>query len=223
MAVHFFTSRYGGGSQAPFATNNLALHVGDNVNAVLANRNFLQEQFGTICFMNQSHGSTVALVEEKTLGEPNCDALVTQVAGIYLAVLTADCIPLLMWDENATCVAAVHVGRAGLQNGIAVKTVEVMKALGSLNISAALGPSICGSCYEVGEDVFEEVVALHPSAASRTLKGTPALDLPGALIDQIEKLGVKSARARDCTAESSALYSYRRDGVTGRSAGVIAL
>ncbi len=173
--------------------------------------------------MDQSHGDVVAVVEELTIHEPRCDALVTQVKGIYLAVLTADCIPLLLWDEAATCVAAVHVGRRGLQNGIALKTVAVMHALGAQKILATLGPSICGPCYEVGSDVYEEVVSNFPKAASLTIHGAPALDLSAALIGELDGLGIESVRVRDCTVENDSLFSYRRDGVTGREAGLIAL
>jgi len=219
MVVHFFTSRSGGVSVASYAGNNLALHVGDRPEAVLENRRVLQETIGPISFMNQSHGDVVAVVEGWTAIEPNSDALVTQTPGIYLAVLTADCIPLLLWDSESVCVAAVHVGRRGLP----LKTIAVMRAMGANEISAVLGPSICGKCYEVGEDVYKEVVSHYPDSHSQTSKGRPALDLSAALTGQLAAVGVISARASQCTAESESLFSYRREGSTGRFAGLITL
>ncbi len=223
MAAQFFTSRFGGQSEAPFAQNNLALHVGDRRQAVLANRRLLQDEFGPVCFMNQSHSNLVCVVEGIVEQEPQCDALVTQSPGIYLAVLTADCVPLLMWDDESTCVAAVHVGRRGLQNGIALRTVAVMRALGAGNIFATLGPSICGPCYEVGSDIYQEVVSIFPKATAVTAQGTLALDLPAALIGQLDSVNIQSARSRECTVENETYYSYRRDGITGRAAGLIRL
>jgi hypothetical protein len=173
--------------------------------------------------MNQTHGDTVAVVEGWSENEPRADSLITQTPGIFLAVLTADCVPLLLWDRDATCVAAVHVGRRGLLNEIAVKTISIMRALGAGEISAVLGPSICGSCYEVGADVYFEVVSRFPLAKAQTPAGTLALDLSAALVNQLTDVGVKSVWSRECTVESKTLFSYRRDGATGRFAGVVAL
>lgn len=223
MASHFFTSRYGGVSEGAFHENNLALHVGDVEESVLRNRRHLTSIVGDIVFMNQSHGDCVVLVDDTTSTEPAADAMITRSSGLNLAVLAADCIPLLLWDGNAQCVAAVHVGRKGLMNGIAVKTVEKMQELGSENIRGVLGPSICGKCYEVGEDIFDEVSALFPLAKSHSTSGKRALDLAGALQDQLQELKIDTARASSCTREEQSLFSYRRDGVTGRIAGVISL
>lgn len=153
--------------------------------------------------------------------EPNADALVTADSGIALGVLVADCIPLLLWDEIEQIVAAVHVGRRGLVNGIAMKTVNVMNSMGAEHIQGLLGPSICGACYEVGSDIYQEVCATHPVAKALTKKGTPSLDLPEALSFELTNAGVKISRTPICTVENSNFFSYRRDGVTGRQAGLI--
>jgi YfiH family protein len=216
-----FTNRTGGVSTGAFASLNLGLHVGDDSTAVNSNRKVLQERLGPVQFMSQEHGNRIALIESVIDIDPVADSLVTGIPGISLAVQVADCIPLLLSSEEA--VAAVHVGRKGLVNGVALRTLELMKDMGATAISAIIGPAICGKCYEVSEEIFNEVVELHPSAAARRGDGTFALDLPGALIKVLEGEGVSVSHEGSCTFEDSQLFSYRRDGVTGRQVGVISL
>lgn len=221
MVDTLFTNRIGGVSHLPYATNNLALHVGDNPLAVGENRQLIARLVGPSEYMNQSHGNTVAVVDGISSHEPNADALVTTEMGIALGVLVADCIPLLLWDEIEHIVAAVHVGRRGLLNEIALKTVDVMNLLGAERIQGILGPSICGKCYEVGADVYEEVGSTFLAARAMTSKGTLSLDLPAALSRELSQVGVKTSRSPICTVENSNFFSYRRDGLTGRQAGLI--
>lgn len=218
-----FTNRIGGGSLPPYGTNNLAFHVGDDPTAVQTNRTALASSLGSVIYMNQSHSDQVVVVDGSLINEVNADALVTQQSDIALAVLVADCIPLLLWDEERMCVAAVHVGRGGLMNEIALKTLAVMRAMGGVEISALLGPSICGKCYEVGEEIHVEVCAVHPLADSRTRSGSLSLDLPKALAGQLSAQGVTVKQSSECTVENLEFFSYRRDGITGRQAGVIRL
>ncbi len=193
--------------------------MGDDPVDVLRNRAKLD--CPPVQFMNQVHGDRVVVIDSISTHEPTADALVTQVRGIALAVMVADCIPLLLWDLAQTTVGVVHVGRRGLVNAIALKTVEIMRELGAVDLQAELGPSICGGCYEVGEDIYAEVLADHPEAASQTPKGTFALDLPQALISQLRSQGINPRESRECTVEDDNYFSYRRDGVTGRTAGLI--
>jgi YfiH family protein len=216
-----FTNRTGGASSGAFASLNLGTHVADDLNTVLANRELLAAEIGPIQYMSQVHGNRVAIIEEVTDEDPTADALVTGIPGVSLAVQVADCIPLLLYSPQS--VAAVHVGRKGLVNGVALAAIEVMRDMGSLEITAIMGPSICGPCYEVPQEIYDEVVALHPRAQSMTAQGTPALDLPAALRAVLESAGVPIIDEFRCTSENSDLYSYRRDGVTGRQAGVISL
>jgi copper oxidase (laccase) domain-containing protein len=95
--------------------------------------------------------------------------------------------------------------------------------MGSTQITAIIGPAICGSCYEVSEDVFQEVIAAHPFADSRTPSGTFALDLPAALRSVLSDEGVPILNKFECTVDNTELFSYRRDGITGRQAGLISL
>lgn len=223
MPSTLFTNRNGGASSPPYESNNLALHVGDDKTAVQANRESLASAFGSVVYMNQSHSNHVAVVDGVSSLEAHADALVTQEPDIALAVLVADCIPLLLWDDLQGCVAAVHVGRRGLVNGVALRTIEIMRLIGASEIHALLGPSICGRCYEVGEEIHSEVSELFPMADSRTLTGSLALDLPRALKSQLSDMGILVTTSAVCTVENSDFFSYRRDGVTGRQAGIIRL
>ena len=192
--------------------------MGDSAETVARNRELLSKITGPIQFMNQVHGDEV--VEVKSIGDdPTCDALITRAPGIALAVMVADCIPLLL--SSSTVVGAVHVGRRGLMNAVAVKAVDAMRKLGADQIHAQLGPSICGRCYEVPQELADEVVAKHPAASSLTNNLTPALDLPRALIADLVASGVTYEASAICTLENDEYFSYRRHNITGRNAGVV--
>jgi copper oxidase (laccase) domain-containing protein len=106
-------------------------------------------------------------------------------------------------------------------NSVAVKAVDAMRKLGADQIHAQLGPSICGQCYEVPQELADEVVAKHPAAASLTNNLTPALDLPRALIAVLVASGVTYEALTICTLENDEYFSYRRHNITGRNAGVV--
>ena len=215
-----FTDRTGGISTGAFLSRNVATHVGDDQATVLSNRAELEKVLGLpIQFMNQVHGNAVATVGAEIIAEPTADALVTQSAGIGLAVMVADCIPLLLSAANT--VAAVHVGRKGLMNNVALTAIKEMRTRDDSEITAVVGPSICGQCYEVSQEIYDDVSKSFPLAASTTREGGLALNLSRALIDQLESLGVKVINEGRCTVEDHNLYSYRRDGVTGRQVGVV--
>jgi YfiH family protein len=212
-----FTNRLGGVSKAPFESANLGDHVGDNSLDVLSNRALLEAQIGLpIIFMNQVHGDTVVLVESSS-SAPTCDAIITTEHNLALAVMVADCIPLLFKSDVA--VAAVHVGRRGLMNSIALKALEAMHDLGAAQIHAYIGPSICGSCYEVSEEIYQEVTGKFPSADSRDKTGKFTLDLIAGVKDQIKDTVITDHSS--CVYEDPQSFSYRRDQITGRQAGLI--
>jgi YfiH family protein len=195
-------------------------HVGDDLEVVVGNRALVSAKFGSTQYMNQVHGNRVAIIEEVTDEVPTADALVTGIPGITLAVMVADCIPLLLKSKDA--VAAVHVGRKGLLNRVAEKAIDVMREISDAQISAIIGPAICGKCYEVSPEIFSEVTASHPESASQTRSNTPSLDLVAALISDLGKLGITEIDNQSrCTLEDKDLYSYRRDGATGRQAGLV--
>jgi YfiH family protein len=214
-----FTDRRGGSSLAPYESLNLALHVGDDPIAVARNRESLSHLVGQVQFMNQIHGDDFVIVNQLTDIDPTCDALITTTAGIGLAVLVADCIPLLL--SSKTVIAAVHVGRKGLVNSIARKVIHEMRRLGATTIHAQLGASICGRCYEVPEAMADEVARTHPAAHALTRGGTSALDLPKALIAELVSQAVTYEASTQCTLENNEYFSYRRHNITGRNAGVI--
>ena len=217
-----FTNRLGGLSQGPYSSLNLGDHVGDEASYVSGNREIIEKAHGPIQFMNQVHGSRIVIIESVTDEAPTADALVTGIPGITLAVMVADCIPLLLTSREA--VAAVHVGRRGLVNGIVVKTLESMREMGAQDICATIGPAICGRCYEVSSQLHDEVIAQFPLASAKTISGTPALDLPKALMAVLQGAGVGAITNQEiCTVENQDLFSYRRDGVTGRQAGLVRL
>lgn len=215
-----FTDRTGGISVGAFGSLNLALHVEDDPSDVLENRRILQVQLGQpIQYMEQVHGDSVALIHRSTKDAPTADALLTQERGIALAVMVADCIPLLL--ANSGAVAAVHVGRRGLLNGVAIKTLHHLRALDPSPVTAVIGPSICGSCYEVSKEIFSEVTDRYPASSARTPSGGFSLDLSKALtLELIENDVIVTDESR-CTVESDSLFSYRRDGKTGRQAGIV--
>ncbi|UKA68229.1 polyphenol oxidase family protein [Arthrobacter sp. FW306-05-C] len=203
---------------------NLALHVGDDPARVQGRRARLEQSIGvgpqSLRFMNQVHGTTVVLMDAESPA-PEADAMVSR--GLPLAVMVADCIPVLLAGEsgNGPVLAAVHAGRPGVANGILHAAVESMESLGATRIRAWLGPSICGSCYEVPAALRDGVANMVPATWSTTSWGTPALDLPAGARSQLESVGVDVEYAGDCTLETETLYSYRRDRNTGRFAGLV--
>jgi len=206
VSFTFFTDRLGGYSQGDFSSLKLALHVQDDPSLVSKNRELIASQHGPTMYMNQVHGNTVQIITNSDQESPTCDALVTTTPGISLAVLTADCIPLLL-----------------SRNGVARKTLQTMHELGATTITGKLGPSICGTCYEVDQNTFDEVVGLYPLARSSTARKTPALDLAKALIADLESLSVACTVDSRCTNEDTDLFSYRKSHRTGRQAGLIRL
>lgn len=216
-----FTKRTGGHSHGAFASLNVAMHVGDSESIVAQNRAIVDRIFTPVQYMNQVHGHRIAIIEEQSDEAPTADALVTGIPGITLAVMVADCIPLLLKSQEV--VAAVHVGRKGLMNSITPATIELMRDMGATSIQAIMGPSICGKCYEVSADIYHEVITAHPKAQSTTSEGTFSLDLPAALRGVLVDQSISIVDEFSCTVEDPELFSYRRDGVTGRQAGLISL
>lgn len=225
------TTRAGGVSAEEYAGLDLALHVGDEPRRVLANRSLVERSLGLpVAYMSQVHGAAVYRVG----GAPaaarthvaQADALVTTVSEVALAVLVADCVPILLADPEQGVIGAVHAGRRGIVLGVLPAAVRAMVDAGATaaGIRAYLGPAICGSCYEVGTEVQDEVRAVVPEAESTTSWGTAALDLPAAAVHQLVAAGVADVVASGlCTLEDRRFYSHRRDGVTGRFAGIVAL
>lgn len=222
------TSRSGGVSRPPYESFNLGAHVGDDPAAVAANRQRLAGAAGLdpehVVWMEQIHGATVTAVSAPRTGPVEAsDGLVTATPGLALAVLVADCVPVLLADDTAGVVAAVHAGRVGAAAGVLPRAVERFTELGGdpARADALLGPAVCGACYEVPADMQAAVESRLPGSAVRTRRGTPGLDLRAGLARQLAGLGVAQVVTDPrCTSEDRELYSHRRDGVTGRQAAV---
>ena len=227
-ARYVFSDRSGGVSGRPYDELNLGDHVGDDPRAVRENRRRVAAALGfgfdRVAFMEQVHGDEVVVVDRPLDPVPRCDALVTTERELCLAVMVADCVPVLLADPDAGVVAAVHAGRRGVQSGVVDRTLAVMASLGGRreHTGARLGPAVCGSCYEVPAGMQQEVLAVAPAAAATTPAGTPGLDLRGGLAEVLRGQGVADVeRVGPCTREDRAFYSYRRDAVTGRFAGFV--
>jgi YfiH family protein len=222
------TSRSGGVSTGPYASFNLGDHVGDDPAAVAANRLRLAGAAGLepdhVIWMEQIHGATVQVVDgPRTAPVEATDGLVTATPGIAVAVLVADCVPILLADPGNGVVAAVHAGRVGAAAGVVPRAVEAFRSAGGdpAASDALLGPAICGACYEVPPEMQAAVESRLPGSAVRTRAGTAGLDLRAGLARQLAGLGVERIVTDPrCTSEDPELYSHRRDGVTGRQAAV---
>jgi YfiH family protein len=226
----WFTDRSGGQSKRPYASLNLGAGVGDDPADVAANRAVLAGQHGLvppgIAWMRQVHGTQVRYAGP---GWPDrdpdaCDAVYTDVPGLALAVLVADCVPVLVADPQAGLAGAAHAGREGMVAGVVETLVGAMAAAGASpgRMRAVIGPAICGGCYEVPEQMRDQAAAAVPDARCTTTAGTPGLDLAAGVRAQLSAAGVTAVEHDTrCTRESAELYSYRRDGVTGRFAGLV--
>ena len=228
------TTRVGGVSQAPFDGFNLGDHVQDDVQAVAHNRALLQAQLGGVrpVFLNQVHGVNVAQLNAATPDGTQADACVTQEAQVACTIMVADCLSLLFTDEAGQVVAAAHAGWRGLAAGVIERTVSavcVQAGVVPTQVRVWLGPCIGPDAFEVGDEVRAAFVSAS-SQAQRYFKPHPThankwlADLAGLARMRLHALGVRSVSGNDSTtawctvSQPSRLFSYRRDGVTGRFA-----
>jgi purine-nucleoside/S-methyl-5'-thioadenosine phosphorylase / adenosine deaminase len=224
-----FTDRFGGVSRPPYAELNLGSASGDDPDAVEENVRRVADAFGVeppaLIRMSQVHGNDVHLVEpsdDLSGPVPTADALVTTRTDVALTARAADCVPVLLADPVAGVAAAVHSGRPGLFKGVVPATVETMRGLGATQVTAAIGPHVCGRCYEVPAALRDEVAERVPVAYAETSWGTPSLDIGAGVRWQLEQAGCTVVDATRCTIESDDLFSYRREGkASGRLAGII--
>jgi YfiH family protein len=171
--------------------------------------------------MDQVHGNEIAIIDKESdpAISPTADALITRELNYGLAVLFADCAPLLLSSKQVS--AAVHVGRKGLLADIVDKVVTQMRDMGAIGISAQIGPTICGKCYEVSEEMRDEAEDFMPIAASQTRRSAPSIDIPKAIISILSTAQIPGKWNGVCTHEDQSFFSYRRDKLTGRQAGVV--
>lgn len=226
------TTRHGGVSPPPYDSLNLAGHVGDDPQAVAENRRILRRYLpAEPLWLTQVHGAGVAEAGVDATGV-EADAAVARAPAQVCAVLTADCLPVLLCDTRASVVAAAHVGWRGLAAGVLEATVRAMR-IGPARVLAWLGPAIGPDAFEVGEEVRQAFIEQDPFAATAfrpalpgTLDGVPRkwlADLYALARLRLKALGVEQVYGGvGCTyREAGRFYSYRRDGRTGRMAALI--
>lgn len=221
------TTRHDGVSTGPYASLNLALHVGDDKEHVLQNRESLKKYLSLPnepVWLNQTHSTNVLAAENYVAGEP-ADATYTRQAGIVCAVLTADCLPVLICNTHGTEVAAIHAGWRGLASGVIENTIAQLKSDPS-DLMAWLGPAIGPTVFEVGEEVRQAFmeqdpqaqIAFIPSPSKRWLANIYQLATL-----RLTALGLSHISGGIyCTnTQPEFFYSYRREPKSGRMASII--
>jgi len=224
VAEWLFTDRRDGASTGPYAALNMGASVGDDPVAVAANRAHVAGLLGAdaLALVRQVHGRDVVRVDAPAAQPPDADAAITDVIGLPVAVQTADCVPLLLADLSGGQVAAVHAGWRGVAADVVGAALDALAPAGPVH--AWIGPAICPGCYEVSEEVRAEVADQVPEAFARTRSGTPAVDVRAGVLAQLARRGIAGELVGGCTFEDvGGLYSFRRDGVTGRQVGAIVL
>ncbi|MBZ8178143.1 peptidoglycan editing factor PgeF [Corynebacterium poyangense] len=224
-----FTHRAGGVSAAPYDSFNLGDHVGDDPEAVRANRARLAAVLGLepgqLVWMEQLHTNRISVVEEaQETPVAATDGIVTTQRGLALCVMVADCVPVLLSDHEAGVIAAVHAGRPGARNGIVKNAIECMCQLGARpeDVHALLGPAASGENYEVPEALAADVEQHLPGSRCTTRRGTPGLDIRAGLVHQLAHMGVRAIDVDPrCTIADHQFFSYRREKTTGRQVGVV--
>lgn len=222
------TTRAGGVSAPPYDTFNLGDHVGDEPAAVAANRERLAKATGLdgrLVWMHQVHSDRVVRVNGPEDGPvDDADGLVTTIRRLGLAVVTADCVPVLLADVRAGVIGAVHAGRVGARDGVVARAVETMCDAGARveDISVLLGPAVSGRNYEVPEAMAADVEAVLPGSRTTTARGTAGLDLRAGIVRQLTDLGITAIDVDPrCTVADRNLFSHRRNAPTGRLASLV--
>jgi YfiH family protein len=222
------STRRGGVSRTPYDSLNLADHVGDSAAAVLANRQRLQQQLqlpAEPLWLDQVHGEGVVDAAASSGKRPSADASYSRQTGAVCAVMTADCLPVLICERNGSCVAAAHAGWRGLASGVLEATVTALD-VDPQRLLVWLGPAIGPTAFEVGAEVREAFVKTHNNAAAAFVSqsnGRWLADLYHLARIRLQAAGIKAVYGGDfCTfTDREHFYSFRRDRVTGRMASLI--
>ncbi|MBI3560264.1 MAG: peptidoglycan editing factor PgeF [Gammaproteobacteria bacterium] len=222
------STRLGGVSIGPYGSFNLAQHVNDDPLAVSRNRERLIKQQSLPSeplWLNQVHGCEVFNATQQRQPPPRADASISIQVGVVCAVLSADCLPVLITDRRGSCVAAVHAGWRGLLAGVISATVKQLPA-SPADLLVWLGPAIGPTAFEVGVEVQRGFIQRHPAYAKVFVAQAPQhwwMDLYAAARLELQQLGVNSVYGgKYCTyRDSHYFYSYRREAITGRMASLI--
>lgn len=222
--------------QQPYGAFNLGDHVGDDAARVAAHRQHLARAIGARpVWLQQVHGTRVMTLDATALSNaampPEADAAMTQAQGVACAIMTADCLPVLVADQQARVVGAAHAGWRGLAAGVIESLVEAMTRVPGVtpaDLTVWLGPAIGPAAFEVGGEVVEAFAGMdaanrhcftpHPDSTDKYLG-----DLPALARNRLHRLGIEAVTGSDlCTVSlPERFYSYRRQPVTGRMASLI--
>jgi len=214
------TTRLGGGSVAPYDSLNLGSHVGDVPLAVARNRMLLNTILPSEpVWLEQVHGTTVANADMADC-QVQADACIARQRGVVCVVMTADCLPVLLCDQEGSVVGAAHAGWKGLAAGIVEATVQAMD-VPPKNLMAWLGPAIGQKSFEVGDEVRDAFLQSNPQATAAFIPGDAGrwfADIYGLARLRLAAIGIEEIYGGGlCTFQNSErFFSYRRDGVTGR-------
>lgn len=222
------TTRAGGFSQGCYSGFNLAMHVGDRPRHVMQNRQLLREALqlpGEPCWLEQRHGTQVIRLPASPAGKFRADAAYTQARGVVCAVQTADCLPVLFCDRQASCVAVAHAGWRGLLDGVLENTVHALPVPAS-QLLCWLGPAIGPARFEISEGLGERFVDKAPGLAPAFVPGREGkcmADLYRIARSILAAQGVHAVSGgTHCTyTQHEEFFSYRRDGTTGRMATLV--
>ena len=222
-----FTTRAGGVSGPPWDTLNLGVGLGDASASVRTNRDLVERWVGApVGYATQVHGADVCVlsgpVEPSATSVGRFDVLVATSPSVAVAVLVADCVPILLADADARVVGVVHAGRRGLVAGVVQAAVDVLERCGARRgrLRAVVGPAISGAAYEVPALMRDEVAAVVPETWSSTTWGTPGLDLSAGVVAVLTRAGVVHVDHLDiCTSSDERFYSHRQSLRQGRPAG----
>ena len=225
------TTRAGGQSSPPYDSLNLGEHVGDRASDVASNRKILRQAIpAKPVFLTQVHGAQVAWLTDQTADGTVADACITEQPGMACTIMVADCLPILLTNQEGSIVAAVHAGWRGLAGCDGVGVLEGVVKCFNTQVMAWLGPCIGPQAFEVGADVRDAFVANNPAALPLFLPhatGKWLADLQGLARQRLVALGVSQIFGNDgsqswCTvSQRSRFFSHRRDGVSGRMAACI--
>ena len=217
---HGFFTRRGGASSGVFAALNCALSSSDQGDAVRINRARVASAMGVapegLATVPQVHSADVLVVEHGGAADSPADSMITRVPGVALGILTADCMPILLADDEGGVVGAAHAGWKGALGGVIENTVEAMVNLGAerSRIRAAIGPAISQAAYEVGPEMLEDFMIEDPEASRFFAQGKGdrlMFDLPGFGLSRLRAAGVEAEWIGRCTyREPEAFFSYRR-------------
>lgn len=234
---YFIADVHNGSSAGTYATNNLALHTGDDEASVLKNREALCESLNIktskLYIPEQTHSSNIKVITNKELDLSQTDALITQEKDIAISILTADCVPVIIYNAKQHVAGVVHAGWKGIVNDIVSNTIDLMQSRfggKTSNYYAAIGPCIGTKKYEVGEEVAEKFDAIFPkqySVVNRTISEKPHIDLALAVRLQLIQAGIPQMQIEasgECTFQNENYFSARRQGLkSGRFASGVVL